>query len=187
MKKLLIIVFCIQALNLFSQGGWKINSDPMGDNKYGYCTDEGGSALGKLFYKQGEDRFEGWNFVFEPLLGIPDWGRLDPGSYKEIKVKFKVGSELIDLEQYLKNKYPKYSNQFKLKIRQKKGYLMMVGYDSNYNFTAIKRDTAGGDNLDITGTIIELAKKASKISIDYDNRRYYYSTSGFNQVINQCQ
>jgi hypothetical protein len=63
----------------------------------------------------------------------------------------------------------------------------MVGYDSNYNFTAIKRDTAGGDNLDITGTIIELAKKASKISIDYDNRRYYYSTSGFNQVINQCQ
>jgi hypothetical protein len=85
MKKLLIIVFCIQALHLFSQGGWKINSDPMGDNKYGYCTDEGGAALGKLFYKQGEDRFEGWNFVFEPLWEKHNGGGfiLDPINKKK--------------------------------------------------------------------------------------------------------
>lgn len=184
MKKLLLLSLTMLLFSYsYSQNsGWNLFEDPMGDKTYAYCDEINGTDY-SLSYKK---KWGSWSFVFDFMTNLTSFGNTDPQSYDNVSVNFKVGSELINLSNYISNKYPKYSKDFTLKVAKGTGYFLMVGYDSNYKFKALSYSGEGND-LDINGTMVELIKKASKISIDYKNQRYYYSGAGFTKAVNLCK
>jgi hypothetical protein len=146
----------------------------MGDNFYAYIDAEE-TYNSKIFY---ESSVTGWRFTFEPIKIYDFYGYYDKNTFEKVTVKFKINNQAIDLATYIKEKLPHYKND-NLVVTKKYGYFLMGGYDSNYSYRAV------GNGVD--EIMVELFKKASLVSIDYDGKRLYYSTNGFAKAIAQCK
>jgi hypothetical protein len=164
-----------------TEKGWKFFSDPMGDKSYAFCEADGVSGM-SLSYRN-DNLFKEWGFIFDRARIYSCYGNNDPNNYQDIVVKFKINGEIVNLEDYIKNKYPNYKG-YSLKVIKQYGGFVMAGYDSNYKYRAVGKD---GSNLSVDLAIMENLKKASLVSIDYDGKRYYYSTIGFQKAIDMCK
>ena len=189
MNKLLIIVLLISN-NFFAQmspsKNWTVYNDPMGDKKFAYVSFSNSNGNLETYTPTGvlslkydytsSTRGKLYKFNWTPSTIYEYYGMKESG-YMNVTVKFKVGSAVIDLETYVKQKYPNYNN-YSLKVVKKYGGFTLAGYDSGYSYSNIESGT-----VDIE--MIDLFKKATLVTIDYDGERYFISSTGFTKAFSQ--
>jgi hypothetical protein len=177
-KATLIFLLFQISITVFAQApgkGWQFFSDPMGDKSYAYCAADG--VRGQDFsYRDGK-------FIYDNALNFTQFGPNNINNYFDIDVKFKINGQITDLETYIWSAYPKYK-QHSLMVAKETGKFLMVGRDMNYKITGKNND---GDDLNVDLAIMDNIKMATLVSVDYEGKRYYYQTTGFDKAIGQCK
>ena len=182
MKAVFFLSFFLQISMAFSQKGeygiWTFYEDPMGEDSYAICKSEG-YMLEDITYRK--KRSGEWYFRFEEQtiykeLGM---GSENPDNFKKIIVKFKIGSEIVNLEDALKAKYPKYKG-LSLSVYRQYGSFWMTGFNSNYLPVA-------ETGIDIDVEMRELWMKASVVSMEFGGHKSIYPTAGFKESIAKCK
>jgi hypothetical protein len=163
---------------------WTVFNDPMGDKKFAYVSlsDEPGTIMGttsigilKCQYDYtNSNGVKEYDFIWTPST-TGYWTKGEDG-YETITMKFKIGGNIVDLQKHLRDKYPTYSD-YTLKVSKQYGKFNMCGY-YNYKFDCMTTSK-------IEEEIIDLFKKATLVTVDYDGVRYYISAVGFTKALMQ--